>query len=90
MPDMLLIRPRSLLELAIRAAGRISDHVLAAYSWTEDTSLRTAGDAVDREILRQAHSRWHAQLWGPAEAHIAARRMSGLPRARILQDPQQD
>ena len=64
-PDLLVIRPRTLVEAALVRASYLSSRLLALYSWPPRTWLyRDPAYRQEEQTIRHCRGRWHRALWG--------------------------
>ncbi len=82
--DVVLLRPRVLIESALACAAALSEQILNLYGWNSGRWLRRhAASGVDQHVLRLSRGRWHRALWGadllPPGLHLSLRGSFGEP-----------
>ena len=80
LPDCLLVRPRSLVELAIAVSARVTEDILSHYEWTKGSWLRLDPRwNLDRFTQRLSRGRWSRAIWGLGVTSPAARATLSMP-----------
>jgi hypothetical protein len=63
--DLLLLRPRVLIEAALVCAADLTSRLLRLYEWNSGAWLhQDATSRRDLQVLRLSRGRWHRGLWG--------------------------
>jgi hypothetical protein len=63
--ELLLLRPRVLIEAALTCAADLTGRVLGLYEWNSGSRLHRASTSRrDLPVVGLSRGRWHRGLWG--------------------------